>query len=143
MTMSDISIDDRPIARGARIIAVLRSDSPLLDVAALRDSLDRLPTGTTDVAIVQAATTEAEVGRLAQHAGACATATPVTDALKRIANGKIVESIERSSVFRAAPPLVIPQQAMRNRIDALGQGAVTAGQLLGDELHVTLVEVAP
>ena len=70
-----------------------------------------------------------EAIRRAAATGAAAPALPVTDTIKRGEEGRIVETVDRSTLFAVQTPQVFEEGLIRAAI----QGALQAGELLTDD----------
>ena len=70
-----------------------------------------------------------ETIRRAAATGAAAPALPVTDTIKRGEEGRIVETVDRSTLFAVQTPQVFEEGLIRAAI----QGALQAGELLTDD----------
>lgn len=99
---------------------VLFVDTPDLDEEArrsLRSMVDRIPGGGYD---------------------AVATTSPVTEAVKRVAGGRVVEAVDRTVLVTAGAPVVVRRGALRDVV-ATAQGVDLVENLVSRGLKVTAV----
>jgi 2-C-methyl-D-erythritol 4-phosphate cytidylyltransferase len=59
--------------------------------------------------------------RAAEETGAAIAATPVVDTIKRVANGRIVQTVERAGLFGAATPQAFRYEVLREALASGGE----------------------
>ncbi len=138
-----IHVEDDLLVVGSHQIAVVRCAKERLDVDRLRAAVETLPPQATHVCLLRPDTAAEAIRALAACGAPCATARPVTDALKEVAKGRVVASVERSNLYRAGLPVLIEVAALRDRVKSLAAGGIPAGALLGDESGLRFIGEEP
>lgn len=136
-----LRLDSNQITVGRRLVAIIRCVEARLDRNELSNLLDRLAAATTHVCLANVATGEAEIRALAGEDAPCATARPVTDALKEVADGRIVATFDRNRLYRAGLPMLIETGALNARLRTLVAVDLAPGALLDPDGAVTFLAV--
>lgn len=132
MSCHSITVDPSALGDNAEV-AVLRCSGEPLCLSDLLDAVAKLPAQATRVVLAPADASVADLIRFAAPTGGVmATARPVTDALKRVEDGRIVGSVDRDQLFRAGLPLGLSRRDLALRLALLTGRYVHAGELVGD-----------
>jgi 2-C-methyl-D-erythritol 4-phosphate cytidylyltransferase len=149
-------VPDAEDARVAACLAELEGVEKLLPAVvggierqdSMRAGLEALPADTTLVAVHDAARPLVRPGlvsavvRAAREHGAALLAVPVADTLKRVVDGRVVETPDRSEYWRAQTPQVFRVELLREGLAKAEAGARLATddaslvEALGTPVHV-------
>jgi hypothetical protein len=140
MNSQTFSVDSAVMRVDRQIIAVVRCAAESLDRTDLAAAIEDLPAEVTLVVLGHPNTPAEIVGALAGQEAPTATGHAVTDALKRVADGKLSSTVERSTIYRAGLPMVIEREQLEQHIENLDPGAVPPSALLSSYEWVTLVD---
>ena len=102
------------------------------DIVAIHDAARPFVTGEEIAAVLQAA----------EKAGAAIAATPVVDTIKRVASGRILETVERDDLFGAATPQAFRADLLRRALASAGEATDEAALFERLGIPVAIVPVS-
>jgi 2-C-methyl-D-erythritol 4-phosphate cytidylyltransferase/2-C-methyl-D-erythritol 2,4-cyclodiphosphate synthase len=113
------------------VLAGLRATDPAADVVAVHDAARPLATAALFNAVVRAA----------REHGAAVAAAPVSDTLKRVAEGRVLATVERAGLWAAQTPQAARRGLLLDGFARLGDGDVTDEASLCEAMGVPVAIV--
>jgi hypothetical protein len=104
-------------ARLAIVRCATSRDGAEIEVGPLRTSIDELPSGVDVVVLTAHGIDERTAAALASHGIPVATAHAGTDAMKRVAGGRLVETLDRSRLYVLRLPAAVEPGAIGAVLD--------------------------